>query len=162
MNNIDLLNNIDNVIIESEISVTMSLIDSYTKSIMILENYSGNDISSFDIFNESAIIQEGEILDAATGKDKVGENLFFKIIAFLPRLIIKLATVIKNKLTGKEQEVPKEQVEQIEKALQESTPEEIEELATNAENSKVLENEKDSPDEKEKKKSFLSDLKMVR
>ena len=43
------------------------------------------------------IIQEGKILDAATGKGK-DENLLIKIIKFIPRLVKAVVRAIKNKI----------------------------------------------------------------
>ena len=74
---IDDINQITN---ESDLGVLNALYDSYEKSSIILENYEGDDLSSFSIF------QEGEILDKVRkeGKD---DSAFMRIILFIPRII---------------------------------------------------------------------------
>ena len=84
MNNInDVIRSIDNInqiTNESDLGVLNALYDSYEKSSIILENYEGDDLSSFSIF------QEGEILDKVRkeGKD---DSAFMRIILFIPRII---------------------------------------------------------------------------
>lgn len=74
---------------EAEINVIESLIQSYDKALMILENYEGEDIYGFDIF------QEGEILDQAKGNPN--ESMIKRILLFIPRLL----KAIWQKLTSK-------------------------------------------------------------
>ena len=46
------IDNIDECVMEAELNVINAMINEYDKAIMIMENYSGNDYSSFDIFME--------------------------------------------------------------------------------------------------------------
>lgn len=48
------LENIENITIESEMNVIQAMADSYQKSLAILENYNGDDVDSFSIFQEAA------------------------------------------------------------------------------------------------------------
>lgn len=158
-NNIDLLNSIDQCVIESDINVTLALIDSYTKAISIMENYDGDDISSFDIFTESCIFQEGELMDYATGKNNIGENKFIKIIAFLPRLIIGFFKMLFGKLN---KEAPSTQeVEELTNTIQNMSQEQLNATIDNAEKSGFIK-EDDKPEVKKEKKSFLASLKAKR
>ena len=82
------IDQIENVITESEVNVTLAIIDSYQKALTIMENYNGDDYSSFSIF------QEGAILDEARGaKD---ENMIKRILLFIPRLIQALGKALMN------------------------------------------------------------------
>ena len=54
------IDNIDECVMEAELNVISAMINEYDKAIMIMENYNGNDYSSFDIFQESVIMEDGE------------------------------------------------------------------------------------------------------
>ena len=54
------IDNIDDCVMEAEMNVISAMINEYDKAIMIMENYNGNDYSSFDIFQESVIMEDGE------------------------------------------------------------------------------------------------------
>lgn len=73
------IDQIDQSVNDSELSVLESLGNVYTKSISILESYEGTDCSQFDI------IQEGEVLDQAKGNPN--ESMIKRILLFIPRLI---------------------------------------------------------------------------
>ena len=47
------IDNIDECVMEAELNVLNAMINEYDKAIMIMENYNGNDYSSFDIFMEA-------------------------------------------------------------------------------------------------------------
>ena len=56
------IDNIDDCVMEAEMNVLTAMINEYDKAIMIMENYNGNDYSSFDIFMEAdELYQEGKI-----------------------------------------------------------------------------------------------------
>lgn len=108
----DLLSYIDQIdqsIADAEISVIESLIASYNKSIMIIqESAEDADLSVFEIF------QEGEILDAAKG-DK-SESLIKRILLFIPRLI----KAIWKKITSKRVKQADAVVDKVVKTQQQS------------------------------------------
>lgn len=85
LNSIDI---IDELVLESEMNVIDSMINTYSKSLMILENYEGDSISDFYIF------QEGFIMESDNDVKK--ENIIVKILMFIPRLIMKLVQSIKK------------------------------------------------------------------
>ena len=83
------IDNIDSTIIESEISVMNSLINSYDKAIMILENCDDNtNVDSFDIFQESVIMEA----DNNNGNKK---SLLKKLIDLFNKAIEKLGKLFK-------------------------------------------------------------------
>lgn len=95
---IDLINDIDNISVTSEIDVTGAMIDAYNKSYKIIESYTGDDIDTFDLVS-SEIYQESLKLgdpDKAKGEtrfrridDKTGkkENILKSIALAIPRII---------------------------------------------------------------------------
>jgi hypothetical protein len=90
------IENIDNVIIESEISVMDALINAYDKAIMILENCD-DDCSSFDIFQEGLSLgKDGE--DHINSKK---ENILKKILNMIKILLKKLGALIRKQILGK-------------------------------------------------------------
>ena len=97
------IDNIDDCIMEAEMNVLTAMINEYDKAIMIMENYNGNDYSSFDIFMEAdELYQEGKIgraLDKIDSKlqKKDGESIIKSILLALPRLIMKLINYIRDK-----------------------------------------------------------------
>lgn len=86
LNSIDL---IDDITTEYTVNTMNSMIDSYEKSAIILENYEGDDLSSFTIF------QEGEIMDDVK-KQGQGQGTLMKILSFIPRLIKAIFHKIKK------------------------------------------------------------------
>lgn len=90
------IENIDDVIIESEISVMDALINAYDKAIMILENCD-DDCSSFDIFQEGLSLgKDGE--DHINSKK---ENILKKILNMIKILLKKLGALIRKRILGK-------------------------------------------------------------
>lgn len=57
MKTIDVID-IDKIVQESEYDVVNSLLDEYDKAYMIIENYEGDDLTAFSVFQESQIIME--------------------------------------------------------------------------------------------------------
>ena len=86
LNSID---QIDDITTEYTVNAMNSMIDSYEKSTLILENYEGDDLSSFSIF------QEGEIMDDVKKQGK-GQSTLMKILSFIPRLIKAIFHKIKK------------------------------------------------------------------
>ena len=86
LNSIDL---IDDITTEYTVNTMKAMIDSYEKSTLILENYEGDDLSSFSIF------QEGEIMYDVKKQGK-GQSTLMKILSFIPRLIKAIFHKIKK------------------------------------------------------------------
>lgn len=101
---LDAIDNISSITIESEISMCESLLSSYDKMSIIEENYNGNDINDFKIF------QEGFGDDVKDEMKKSGKNMgtLMKILTALPRFIIAIVKSIKNQLTKKTKDNAKE------------------------------------------------------
>lgn len=89
LNSID---QIDDITTEYTVSTMNSMIDSYEKSAIILENYEGDDLSSFTIF------QEGGIMDDVK-KQGQGQSTLMKILSFIPRLIKAIFHKIKKAIS---------------------------------------------------------------
>ena len=92
------IDKIDQVTMEAETRVISALIETYSKTCMILENYEGEDYSCFDIFQEGKF---GNFIDKMTEKTQVkeGESIIRKMLLLLPRLILKLVNTVRNKIT---------------------------------------------------------------
>ena len=94
------IDNIETTVMESEINVINSLIDSYDKAMMVLECCDDNtDVDSFDIFQESVIMEADETNtnDGVKPKKTVGE-MIIDFLLFIPRLIKKAFLIVKHKL----------------------------------------------------------------
>ena len=87
---------VDDAVMESEMSVTLSLMEAADKAMMIMENYEGDFIDSFSIFQEAA----------GSGKDPAHpfkeDTVLKTIIKFIPNLI-KLIIAKLNKLFNKDE-----------------------------------------------------------
>ena len=86
---LDSIDNIEDAILESSSSMIDSLFKTYEKSAIILENYQGDDLSSFSIF------QEGEIMDNFKERGK-GMSVLMKILSALPRFVMAVIDKIKK------------------------------------------------------------------
>lgn len=86
---LDSIDMVDDVTLEYSFNIVDSMFKAYEKSAIILENYEGDDLSSFTIF------QEGEIMEDVKRQGK-GQGTLMKILTALPRLII----AVFRKLTG--------------------------------------------------------------
>ena len=94
MYKIDILKSIDDIstsIANSEINVCESMLDAYNKSVAILENYEGDDISSFNVFTESFI------MEASQSKIKK-ESGIMSVIRKIRDAIAKMIVTILKKL----------------------------------------------------------------
>ena len=85
------IDNIDNCVMEAEMNVISAMINEYDKAIMIMENYNGNDYSSFDIFQEGF---KDELNKPIRGVK--GESIFKRIGMIIPRLIAMIVTAMKK------------------------------------------------------------------
>ena len=95
------LDKIDNCVMESETLVMNSMLNTYSKAVTVLEHCSDTaDISSFNIIQESFILEDGEG-ETTDDKDNNKEKLIIKILMFIPRLIMKAVNFIKGKLSGR-------------------------------------------------------------
>lgn len=74
------IDSIDKSSSDAECKVLESLVDNYQKAFFIYENYTGDGIDNFSIF------QEGSIMDDVKKRGK-NQNAFLKVITFIPRLI---------------------------------------------------------------------------
>ena len=93
------IDNIDSTIMESEMNVMNSLINTYEKSLMILEHCNDNsDVSSYDIFQESVIMEADD-----NGKKKIdfkkAGKIILNILLWLPRQIMRFIKFIRNKIS---------------------------------------------------------------
>lgn len=94
------LDNIDNCVMESETLVMDSMLNTYSKAVTVLEHCSDTaDISSFNIIQESFILEDGEGETTNDGnKDTKKEKLIMKILLFIPRMIKKFIVFLKSKI----------------------------------------------------------------
>ena len=88
---------IEDVALESEMAVTLSLMEAADKAMMIMENYEGDYIDSFSVFQEAA----GDEKDP---KHPFKEDGLLKTIIMAPINLIKLIIAKLKKLFGKEEQ----------------------------------------------------------
>lgn len=86
---LDSIDMVDDVTLEYSFNIVDSMFKAYEKSAIILENYEGDDLSSFTIF------QEGEIMDNFKERGK-GMSVLMKILSALPRLVMAIIDKIKK------------------------------------------------------------------
>lgn len=86
---LDSIDMVDDITLESTMAMVDSLFKTYEKSAIILENYEGDDLSSFSIF------QEGEIMDNFKERGK-GMSVLMKILSALPRFVMAIIDKIKK------------------------------------------------------------------
>ena len=99
------IDNIDDCVMEAELNVLNAMINEYDKAIMIMENYNGDDYSSFDIFMEADESTANNNSNESKKKSKLdgpilgskGENIIKRILLIIPRLIATLVRSIKKK-----------------------------------------------------------------
>jgi hypothetical protein len=110
---IEAIDEINSVITESSLDVYDALLESYDKAETILENYDGDDISSFSFF------QEGKIMDEVKKQGKGDKSVGKTILFFIPRLIAALFNAIaestKNVIEDIKEDIPKEAIEKAKK-----------------------------------------------
>lgn len=93
------IDKINEVTMEAELSVINALCNEYEKSILILENYEGEDLSCFDIFQESVIMEDGSSKKQNIFKRMWNtiKALFHRFITFLKRKCGYVGLVIRMK-----------------------------------------------------------------
>ena len=97
------INDIDDTIIEYELEVTNALVDSYQKALTIMENYNGDSITDFSIFQEGFILEADEndksnFTFRQTDADGNKESIVKSVLYAIPRLIKFLIDCIKKKM----------------------------------------------------------------
>ena len=85
------IDNIDDCVMEAEMNVINAMINEYDKAIMIMENYNGNDYSSFDIFQEGFREDVNKPIRGVKG-----ENILKRILMAIPRLIAMIVRKVKK------------------------------------------------------------------
>ena len=91
------IDNIETTVMESEMNVMNSLINSYDKAVMILENCDDNtNVDSFDIFQESVIMEADNNVKESKAKKIIDKIIdLFKLIG---RMIKNAYNFIKGKI----------------------------------------------------------------
>lgn len=107
----DAISNIDDVVAESDLSVLSSMIDSFDKASVILENYNGDDVDMFNIFQEADEGKENPF------KEK---NAFWTVVKFIPNLIKLIIDKIKKVFSKEEQTKTQQVLDTIKNAPQEA------------------------------------------
>ena len=97
------INDIDDTIMEYELEVTNALVDSYQKALTIMENYNGDSITDFSIFQEGFILEADEndksnFTFRQTDADGNKESIVKSVLYAIPRLIKFLIDCIKKKM----------------------------------------------------------------
>lgn len=125
---LDLIDQIEMQQAIAEMEVCNALLNSYSKSCMILENASDTtDMSSFEIFQESCeVYQEGEKLDKVkssgsealkTAKGKKSENIIIRILKFIPRFIMAFVRNLRSSKKSMEKKI--DEIEKVSEELKE-------------------------------------------
>ena len=81
------IDNIDNMVQESEISVLSALCECYEKQAMILEHSTSEDVSEFSVFQEGFIMEDGESTKKNVLKSLLNgiKSIFKRFVSFLRR-----------------------------------------------------------------------------
>lgn len=90
------VDDIDVATIDAEINVIESLVDSYEKSLMILESYTGNDLSAFEIFQEGDKWEKFKKDTDAPILGNKDESFGKRLAMMIPRLIAALIRLCKK------------------------------------------------------------------
>ena len=94
---LDAIDDINLITSECEYNTICEMYNSYDKAAMILEYYEGEDVSSFNVFDDThSFYQEGSVSDKMKNSG-AKYNTFMKILTFIPRLIKALFQTIKEK-----------------------------------------------------------------
>ena len=81
------IDNIDECVMEAELSVINALCNEYDKAIMIMENYNGDSYDCFDIFQEGSVIDKGK---------NIAKNMWNAFIKFLRSIVNKIVRAFSN------------------------------------------------------------------
>ena len=98
---------IDDCVMESELNVMESLCEYYSKSIMILENYEGDNLESFSVFQESVIMENG-VANTAKSIGNAIWNGLLRIASFIRRMFSNASWFVQYKIFRKKQKFPRE------------------------------------------------------
>lgn len=165
-----LLQNIDDCVMESELSVINAILETYKKTEMILENYDGDDVSSFDIFAESFYMEDGEekTEEKTEEKKSVGSKILSilkKIIFFVPSLVVRAIEAIKKKFSKRNKtSVAAEAITNVNAETKEAADEAVDVISNSAsveEVIKVAEENGASKEDIEKIKITYKETKML-
>ena len=121
------ISQLDEVILESEYEVLNNLLDAYDKAYTIIENYQGDDLNAFSIFQESSIVQEASWKETEKQKldkpefkfrqnnEKTGkkENILKSFMKLIPRLIEHVQDLHRRKMEMKKLKLVTEQAKKI-------------------------------------------------
>ena len=127
------ISQLDEVILESEYEVLNNLLDAYDKAYTIIENYQGEDLDAFSIFQESSIIQESSVEDKPKFKfrqnnEKTGkkENILKSFMKLIPRLVEHVQDLHRRKMEMKKLKLVTEQAKKIGADVSKMSPGEVE------------------------------------
>ena len=115
---LDAIDDINLITSECEYNTICEMYNSYDKASLILEYYEGEDVSSFNVFDDThSFYQESSVSDKMK-KSGAKYNTFMKIITFIPRLVKALFQTIKEmfkkiKPSKELQKAPKEVKEKL-------------------------------------------------
>lgn len=98
------IDNVNDTVMEADLSVINAMASSYEKASFIMENYTGDEQNMFSIFQE-------DMKDWLAKKDN--ESIITQIVKFLPRMLYKLWNFIKSAWSG---DVVKESKSVLDKA----------------------------------------------
>ena len=110
------IDDIDTVVTESEINTCEALLNSYDKMNSIMENYEGEDIGAFTIFQEG-VVDDVKKEMKETGR---GKSTIMKILSALPRLIMALVHAFKKRKTKEDASSTKEFAKQLSQTMKDS------------------------------------------
>ena len=108
------IDNIETVTLESEMNVITAMCDAYIKSSVIMENYTGDDYSCFDIFQEGISDQ----LNKPVLGEK-GENIIKRILLFIPRLLHAIGRRIKKLWDNRKSKQLQNKIDELERKISE-------------------------------------------
>ena len=95
---LDAIDDINLITSECEYNTICEMYNSYDKASLILEYYEGEDVSSFNVFDDThSFYQESSVSDKMK-KSGAKYNTLMKILTFIPRLIKALFQTISEKL----------------------------------------------------------------
>lgn len=86
---LECIDELDNVQIETTVSVCESMLNAYQKAEIILEEYEGDDISAFTVFQEGYIM-EADKMDVANKKESTIMTIIKKIRDAIAKLFAKI------------------------------------------------------------------------
>lgn len=104
------------------------------KSLAILENYDGDDVDSFSIFQEAVVCEsDGESTFRKTDKNGKKENIIMSILKFIPRLCMLIIRKIRTFAQSKDKRKLKKLANEITNSydgIENITPQDIDSFMT--------------------------------